>query len=317
MAGVADAQAVVAGRLRQCYLDDAGEQAIEVSPVRSGRNQVFRCTDGRDVDWIVKLAGVGQGEGVARESLLLTQLAAQGSLAVRPVAPVRVAPDDCAGAMLVLARIDARPARDCAADYASLGAAAARLHGALDHVGIDCVEMPLFEPAAIVSSAVADVGSALGPGPQRAALERLGNFIDAGLAGMRMHWDDPRICHGDLHPHNVLLPPGRDPVWIDFEDAFIGPRLYDVATIVWSSFNQTHAAPLWQAALGAYTGITPLSAGVLNCLGLFVALRQVWWLSLHARHWGAYPMHAAHPQLLDDGVDLLDAICRDACGLTS
>lgn len=162
---------------------------------------------------------------------------------------------------------------------------ARRLHGALDHVGIDCVEMPLFEPAAVVSSAVADIGSALGPGPQRAALERIGDFIDASLAGMRVLWDAPRICQGDLHPLNILLPPG--PVWVDFEDAFIGSRLYDVSTVVWSSFNQTYAAPLWRAALGAYTGITPLSAGVLSCLGLFVALRQVWWLSLHARHCGA------------------------------
>lgn len=43
--------------------------------------------------------------------------------------------------------------------------------------------------------------------------------------------DDDRLCHGDFHPFNILMPP-HGPVIIDWTNAAIGNPLADVAMTV-------------------------------------------------------------------------------------
>jgi hypothetical protein len=43
----------------------------------------------------------------------------------------------------------------------------------------------------------------------------------------------PRVlCHRDFHARNLLLQPGGEPAWIDFQDARQGPATYDLASLL-------------------------------------------------------------------------------------
>jgi aminoglycoside/choline kinase family phosphotransferase len=55
--------------------------------------------------------------------------------------------------------------------------------------------------------------------------------LEAGRPGDRI------LCHRDFHSRNLMLPPGRDVdaprlVMIDFQDARLGPRTYDLASLL-------------------------------------------------------------------------------------
>jgi aminoglycoside phosphotransferase (APT) family kinase protein len=69
---------------------------------------------------------------------------------------------------------------------------------------------------------------------------------------------DPRLCHGDLHPSNVIL--GRDgPMLVDWFDASRGDRLADVARSLLSLLGDGTSPPKHlpgsdPATLGALTG---------------------------------------------------------------
>jgi aminoglycoside/choline kinase family phosphotransferase len=77
------------------------------------------------------------------------------------------------------------------------------------------------------------LGDPLGADPAAADLLRAG--LDA-LAERAGRSEDRVLCHRDFHSRNLMLPPGgRDGarlVMIDFQDARLGPRAYDLASLL-------------------------------------------------------------------------------------
>lgn len=65
-----------------------------------------------------------------------------------------------------------------------------------------------------------------------AALAMLRGFVRRGLRDL--HSDRMQILHGDAHLGN-LLPTTRGLLWTDWEDAFVGPVEWDVASAVWNA----------------------------------------------------------------------------------
>ncbi|MET9227370.1 phosphotransferase [Lentzea sp. NPDC003310] len=59
-------------------------------------------------------------------------------------------------------------------------------------------------------------------------LDRFRTWRDRLLLAWQDHYRDVQPLHGDAHPGNLLLTPSG-PVWNDFEDAWLGPRAWDVA----------------------------------------------------------------------------------------
>ncbi len=56
-------------------------------------------------------------------------------------------------------------------------------------------------------------------------------FFDAAdLARIDRAWDEADRTHGDAHIGNVIAAK-RGAVWTDWEDAFVGPREYDIACL--------------------------------------------------------------------------------------
>ena len=148
-------------------------------------------------------------------------------------------------------------------------------------------------------------------------LESCISFLRSGLCDYQ--GEDYYVGHGDPHPLNLLYADCNEvefATWIDLEDAYRGTRLHDLGTLVWSTLRSRVTKPLWMAALEAYDSVIALSETDLGRIGYHVALRQLWWLSLHARHWGQYSIHHSDPRFLEAAIELLEIICSDACGAT-
>lgn len=97
---------------------------------------------------------------------------------------------------------------------------------------------------------------ALEAGPLRATLERLTERRAALAPSL------PRgLVHGDLFRDNVLFAPdGSIAALLDFESAFTGPFLFDVAVTVLSwCVGDTLDPALARALVGGYTSVRPLA----------------------------------------------------------
>src|ERR1041384_2904376 len=61
-------------------------------------------------------------------------------------------------------------------------------------------------------------------------LDRFRSSLDSLLTGWDAHHNDVQPLHGDSHPDNLLVTPSG-PVWIDFEDTWLGPVAWDLACL--------------------------------------------------------------------------------------
>jgi len=77
----------------------------------------------------------------------------------------------------------------------------------------------------VVAAAVEELSD-----PELAAWKAGEDALVAGLCGGRQVW-----MHRDLHSRNILVQSGRA-WWIDFQDAMMGPWLYDLASLVFDPY---------------------------------------------------------------------------------
>lgn len=121
----------------------------------------------------------------------------------------------------------------------------------------------------LVEYAVLDAADSLWLGRRiaevNARLERLGTPL--------------RSLHGDSHLGNALQT-ARGPLWTDWEDAFLGPRAWDLACLVARARVLGDASERAEAALAAY-GATPDDAELDLCIEART-LQAVAWSALLA-----------------------------------
>jgi Ser/Thr protein kinase RdoA (MazF antagonist) len=174
--------------------------------------------------------------------------------------------------------------------------------------------IPQLVPERVVESSAARIEWQLDADDDRQRLHRIAEYVVDRLGAERNAWGEPALCHGDSHFRNVIVTPKHEAVWIDFEDAWIGPRVYDLATVVWSTLRHRSTRPLWESALRAYARAMPEVRIAARSLGTFMVVRQLWWLTLHASRWDASVPRARRQTFLRQGLVLAEIICRDACG---
>src|SRR4051794_19329464 len=161
--------------------------APEVVPVREGANAVFRAGD-------VLIRVAPPGADVAGQVACARQLAAAGVRVPRPLAAERdvslweyLEPDD--GPV----------------DYEQLGALVARLHG-----------LEPFGPLPFCGEAEWLDVEARAVAPLEREAKRFRGWQDRARAAERV------LCHGDVHPLNVLMHAG-EVVLLDWDTICLGP----------------------------------------------------------------------------------------------
>jgi Ser/Thr protein kinase RdoA (MazF antagonist) len=94
------------------------------------------------------------------------------------------------------------------------------------------------------------------------------------------------LCHGDLHIGNAHYGPKGEITLFDFDCGGWGWRSYDLAVFRWAAaFGDTDSArceSAWDAFLRGYTSLRPIPKPDLEAVPLFVAIRQIWLIGLHA-----------------------------------
>ena len=161
-------------------------------------------------------------------------------------------------------------------------------------------------------------------------LPRLGNDIRArqiieqskGLMMTeldRIPRDDCRFgaCHGDAHHLNARRSMDGTLCFFDFDLARTTWRMYDLATLIWGSLSADVGAneePLWTAFVRGYSRVRPLTEEERTALGAFVAVRQLWWVAFHARHWGTWKREWLNDAFFSRSIELYGDILKDAYG---
>lgn len=98
-------------------------------------------------------------------------------------------------------------------------------------------------------------------------------------------------CHGDHHGANVHKDAQGRMVVFDFDCFGYGWRAYDAAVFLWQlahvcGWSRTGKAKVtrrWNAFTSGYAETRPLTANEQLAAKLFVAIRQIWFMGLHAR----------------------------------
>jgi len=142
-----------------------------------------------------------------------------------------------------------------------------------------------------------------GPLAQLSAAPAIDDATRAGFAAIaealtkRLDGAAPALsrvhCHGDAHFGNALLQgeagAARRACWFDFDDAAPGWPAYDLATFLWAMLRHTRSHELnptsgaiWGSFLAGYRSVRPLADADHGAIGLFVAIRQVWFAGEYA-----------------------------------
>ncbi|RZQ61207.1 phosphotransferase enzyme family protein [Amycolatopsis suaedae] len=175
---------------------------------------------------------------LARDVALCTFLAERGAPVVPPCSDPPAGPHLVDDLPVTLWRyVEHDPS--ALPEPALVGRSLAELHAVLrDYPGDLPANGPLTEVERIIGQLAADPEWSSAVPRLRAEADRVTAMLD-GL-------DPPRqALHGDAHPGNLLVTP-EGLRWIDFEDTWLGPVEYDMATVVHTM------RPDGVAALAAY-----------------------------------------------------------------
>jgi Ser/Thr protein kinase RdoA (MazF antagonist) len=213
----------------------AGRHGIKdpIEPLRTSDNHVFRAGD-------VVIRVAPRSANVSGQVALARWLVSEGF----PVAAPLAGPDVVDGAKLSLWEyIHADEHRPT--DFEQLGEVVARLHGVPSARLENVVELPFCGDAAWLAV------------ERNLALAEAANLVEAdGLVALRRQcaalrsWrsrarrDVLVVCHGDVHPRNVLMR-GDEVVIIDWDAVCVGPPAWDHAPLLtW--------ADRWGGSAGTY-----------------------------------------------------------------
>lgn len=306
--------------LRGSY--DGCQDVHELKRLASGRNHVYVFSAALS-KFVVKASASKDAQSrMVRNALVALRLGEVGCSVEQPVLtkfgePVCYGPNGLT--VTVFQLIEGSQGNFTVSTYTHLGFALAKLHKSAALASIPKGILVDLSPKFILDKAELEITRLLGECEYAGRMRNCAQFIAAGLHRFAsIHHATPTLGHGDPHPLNVIFPSIKyksTPAWIDFEDAYVGCRMYDLGVIVWSTFRCAETKPLWMAALNSYNHCYSLDKEELDHIGLFVAFRQIWWLSMHAENWGSYDIHQREPNFLNSGIELLEIICHDACGM--
>lgn len=89
------------------------------------------------------------------------------------------------------------------------------------------------------------------------------------------------VIGGDFHGWNQHFNCANEVTHFDFDLCGYGWRAYDVAVFKWCRGENSE---LWEAFLGGYNAIRPLSSRELNAISAFVIIRQLWLMGSHTTY---------------------------------
>lgn len=214
---------------------------------------------------------VRQGSAwLARELAVAAHLSAAGAPVVSPSGELPPGPHSRGGFFMTFwEHVDQL---DRPVDPALAGRALRECHQALDGFDGKLPILGALGEAARILSMLSEDGTL-----SAADSELLRRVSERSLRRIEALGLPIKPLHGDANLSNVLNTPSG-PLWTDWEDAFQGPREWDLACLVARSRVLGEGAERAEAALAAYGGAVDQEA--LDCLVEARALQVAAWLAL-------------------------------------
>lgn len=211
-----------------------------------------------------------------REIELTHFLAERGGAVTRPASQIEPGPYERGGLVISFWRAERLVAE--LADPVSAGANLAALHALL--AGYPAERLPLwggFDEARQVF-ARAKHGSAFAP-DELQKLERAFEHAERIIESARARTASFQAVHGDAHIRNVLATE-RGTLWTDWEDAFVGPVEWDIASLRSRAELFGEDRELIDTTCRAYAG--PWDRTLASELGLVRNVQVIPWLAAFA-----------------------------------
>lgn len=191
-----------------------------LEPLRAGANHVFRGGEA-----VIRVAA--QSADVAGQVALARWLIAEDFPVPAPLGEAELIDGAWVSLWEYVPAATRRPI-----DFGQLGEVVARLHRVAPARLKDVVALPFCADAAwlaidrrLAEVEAAGVLDASGLSVLRAASLALRGWQDRARQGMQV------VCHGDVHPHNVLMR-GDEVVIVDWDLICIGPAAWDHAALI-------------------------------------------------------------------------------------
>jgi aminoglycoside phosphotransferase (APT) family kinase protein len=214
-------------------------------------------------------------EFAGREVLVARFLDAAGCAVTRPAASVEPGPYEREGLVISLWE---REVLAGALDARLAGARLAECHRAL--AGLDRARLPRWggweEARAVLDRALASPHLTE---PERARVRGAWEIGEHVVEGAAAKSASMQAVHGDAHLGNVLAST-RGPVWTDWEDAFVGPVEWDLASVRSRAELFGEDVLAIEAACAGYAG--PFDPELVKELGLCRNLQVIPWLAVFA-----------------------------------
>ncbi|MBS2015426.1 MAG: aminoglycoside phosphotransferase family protein [Deltaproteobacteria bacterium] len=216
-----------------------------------------------------------------REVEISRWLAERRTLVTRPTTRVAAGPFERAG--MVISFWDLEDVVAERAEPEAAGAALGDLHGALaDYDRSALPEWGAWEEVRLVMDHARR--SPLFDASDRTRLERSFEKASRIVEGAKARSASFQAVHGDAHIANVLATP-RGAVWTDWEDAFVGPREYDVACLRSKADLFGEEREAIDRMTAAYAARCEYDRGLAEDLGYVRNVQVVPWLAVFAeRH---------------------------------
>jgi aminoglycoside phosphotransferase (APT) family kinase protein len=214
-------------------------------------------------------------EFAGREVLVARFLDAAGCAVTRPAAAVEPGPHEREGLVISLWE---REVLEGELDPRLAGARLAECHRAL--AGLDRAVLPRWggweEARAVLDRALASPHLTE---PERERVRRAWEIGERLVEGAAARSASMQAVHGDAHLGNVLGST-RGPVWTDWEDAFVGPVEWDLASLRSRADLFGEDVDAIEAACAGYGA--PFDPGLVRELGLCRNLQVIPWLAVFA-----------------------------------
>lgn len=113
------------------------------------------------------------------------------------------------------------------------------------------------------------------------AAEKLCKYVEKNFNYEKPYYG---YCHGDIHSGNVFFE-GDKPEIFDFDCMGYGWRAYDICVFIWNeAFNDEKyvEGESFKSLLDGYNSVRKLTEIELRAINVFVALRELWMIGLHA-----------------------------------
>jgi Ser/Thr protein kinase RdoA (MazF antagonist) len=168
--------------------------------------------------------------------------------------------------------------------YSAFGAAAARMHDAMDRF-----DAPSPRPArstewlVTMSTAIVSAQLAL-HSDERAFVDAFGTWL-AGEIDSRAPSLEWGICHGDLTLDNLRIDDNGTVTFFDFDLATPAWRVSDLCGLYTWSLSDDSAVPLWHAFLAGYRTERRFTEAEEAAVPFFAAAYDLWDLAHEIEHW--------------------------------